>query len=93
MWRPLLRLRQKTRRLRESGDPAAFIQDTGFPLSCQMSGNDDMEDLALPVDLRYAVTRDQCPFEGLEQWDFDTAALDGIRAAAVKRAPGGRVQR
>ena len=52
-----------------------------------------MEDLALPVDLRYAVTRDQCPFEGLEQWDFDTAALDGIRAATVKRAPGGRVQR
>ena len=45
------------------------------------------------IDLRHAVTRNQCPIEGLEQWDFDTAALDGVGTASVKRAAGGRVQR
>jgi hypothetical protein len=47
----------------------------------------------LPVDLRHAMARDQSSVEGLEQRDFDTAALDGIWAAPAKRAPGGRVQR
>src|SRR6266851_1895488 len=47
----------------------------------------------LPVDLRYAVTRNQCPIEGLEQWDFDTTALYGVRTALVKGAARGRVER
>jgi hypothetical protein len=80
----------KGRHPRESGDPFCAPSTTnGFLLA----RDDDMRVGLSPIDLRNAVTRNQCPIEGLEQWDVDAAALDGVGTASVKRTPGGRVQR